>query len=58
MLVDPKSVKKIGNLIVILTHLGFEHLKAVRKTLMKLTPGLQAPNIKDVDSIEINDSYE
>jgi len=38
-LVDPKSVKKIGNLTVFFTLLGSASVKAVRRTLMKLSPG-------------------
>ncbi len=39
-LVDPKSVKKIDNLTVFFTLLGSARLKAVRRTLMKLSPTL------------------
>ncbi len=38
-LVDPKSVKKIDNLTVFFTLLGSARVKAVRRTLVKLTPG-------------------
>ena len=38
-LVDPKSVKKIDNLTVFFTLLGSLRVKAVRRTLMKLSPG-------------------
>jgi len=41
-LVDPKSVKKIDNLIVIFTLLGSVSVKAVRITLMKLSPDLSS----------------
>jgi hypothetical protein len=37
-LVDPKSVKKIENLTVVFMPLGSAHVKAVRRTLMKLCP--------------------
>ncbi len=40
-LVDPKSVKKIDNLTVFFTLLGSASVKAVRRTLMKLSPGVQ-----------------
>ncbi len=40
-LVDPKSVKKIDNLTVFFTLLGSASVKAVRRTLMKLSPGHQ-----------------
>ena len=39
MLVDPKTVKKIENLTVFFTLLGSEGVKAVRRILMKLSPG-------------------
>jgi len=38
LLVDPKSVKKIDNLTVFFTLLESASVKAVRKTLMKLSP--------------------
>jgi len=40
-LVDPKSVKKIDNLAVFFTLLGSASVKAVPRTLMKLSPGHQ-----------------
>jgi len=39
MLVDPKSVKKIDNLTVFFTLLRSASVKAVRRMLMKLSPG-------------------
>jgi len=40
MLVDPKSIKKIDNLSIFFMLLGSAHVKAVCRTLMKLTTGL------------------
>jgi hypothetical protein len=37
---DPKSVKKIVQLSVFFTLLGSARVKAARRTLMKLTPGM------------------
>ncbi len=37
-LVDPKTIKKIDNLSIILTHLGSLLVKAARKMLIKLSP--------------------
>jgi len=39
MLVDSKSAKKIDNLTVFFTLLGPACIKAVHRTLVKLTPG-------------------
>jgi len=39
-LLDPKSVKKIDNLTVFFMLLGSESIKAVQRTLMKLSPGV------------------
>ncbi len=39
MLVDPKSVKKIDSLTVFFMLLGSTSMKAVSRTLMKLSPG-------------------
>jgi len=39
-LIDPKCVKKIDKLTVILMHLGSAIVKAACKTLMKLSPGI------------------
>jgi len=45
-LVDPKSIKKIDNLTVFFMLLGSAHVKAVRRTLMKLSPCSRAiPNL-------------
>jgi hypothetical protein len=40
MLIDPKSIKKIDNLTDFFTLLGSARLKAVRRTLIKLSPGV------------------
>ena len=37
-LVDPKSAKKLLNLTVFFALLGFERVKAARRTLVKLNP--------------------
>jgi len=39
MLVDPERIKKIENLTVFFTLLGSARVKAVHRTLMKLSPG-------------------
>jgi len=36
---DPKSAKKTDSLTVIFGLLGFAHVKAARKMMVKLTPG-------------------
>jgi len=38
-LLDPESVKKIDNLTVFFTLLGSGHIKAVHRTLIKMTSG-------------------
>ena len=38
-LVDPISAKKLLNLTVFFALLGFAHVKAARRTLVKLNPG-------------------
>ena len=43
--VDPKSVRKIDNLIVFFTLLGSASIKAVRRMLMKLSPVVNFINI-------------
>jgi hypothetical protein len=40
MLLDPESIKKIDNLTVFFTLLVSAHVKALRRTLMKLSQGL------------------
>jgi len=45
MLGDPESVKKIDNLTVFFTRLGSACVKAVHRTLMKLSPGVYLTNI-------------
>jgi len=40
-LVDPESVKMIDNLTVFFTLLGSASIKALRKTLMKLSPSIR-----------------
>jgi hypothetical protein len=44
-LVDPECVKKIDNLTVFFMLLGSVQIKAVRRILMKLTPGVNFNNI-------------
>jgi len=41
-LVDPKSVKKIGNLTVFFMLLGSARVKAVHRMLVKLTPAFES----------------
>ena len=47
MLADPESAKKLLNLTVFFALLGFASVKAARRMLMKLTPGVRACGEKE-----------
>ncbi len=47
---DPKSAKKTDNLTVFFVLLGFAHIKAARKILVKLTTGLQTQAVSTQSS--------
>jgi len=50
-LADPKSVKRYWRLDWVLTLLGSTRIKAVRRTLMKLTPGRARREVDDANFI-------